>query len=663
MVHPELAGFLKVFINRFTVDISIWTFLLMSAAFLIAGLYQIIRRNRQEDINDTGKMDSLRNRPGSSGKWQLGSVSETINHYKGLVEHASEIIYRVDLQGRITYVNPAVTRILGYGEQQLIGKNYLKLISEDYRDEVDEFYTKQLRQEIGETYYEFEAKARDGESIWFGQNVRLLRKDGRLVGFQAIARNISSRLEAERQLKNREMQLRLFVKHTPAAVAMLDRNMRYIITSDRWLEDFRIEQDDIEGKSHYDIFPTVTDEWKEIYKTCLSGVSEKSEEDLFVRADGEPEWIKWEIHPWRELSGEVGGIIIFTELITDRKKTEKALKVAKEEAEEASRAKTNFIRRMSHEFRTPLTSILGFAEMLDKEKGIGEEHNEYLQHILRSGRHLVSMVDDILSISKFESGKIEFEAEEFGVKELMEKCMSTVVDLCRQHNNEMTLWIDDQVPDLLKSDRNKLELIFKNLIENSCKFTDDGTISIKATYNPVPGTGADGLLTVLISDTGIGIPREKSEYIFRPFTQVGERYNEGTGLGLALVRRLCRFLGGEIKLDSVEGKGTNVFVNVPVQVCRLPVEAGSDQEEIPRLDEPDEASLEDVGAYIESLDKKTRDAIFEALELQNIDLLANIDQHFDLPADNNNGALLKLKQSARDYDYYFITELYKILAK
>lgn len=151
------------------------------------------------------------------------------------------------------------------------------------------------------------------------------------------SRAISLAKKITNDLQEREELLRLFVEHTPAAVAMFDTEMRYIFVTQRWLKDYDIENQNIIGKSHYEVFPEISQEWKEIHQRCLLGAVEKREEDKFVRSDKSVEWLKWEIHPWRKLSGEIGGIIMFTESITERKSIEEKFRQRSLELEETNK--------------------------------------------------------------------------------------------------------------------------------------------------------------------------------------------------------------------------------------------------------------------------------------------------------------------------------------
>jgi PAS domain S-box-containing protein len=146
-----------------------------------------------------------------------------------------------------------------------------------------------------------------------------------------LFKEISDRKQAENRQQEQEAQLRLFVKHSPAGVAMFDRQMRYMLVSDRWLESYGLGAQNIVGRSHYDIFPELPDRWKQIHQRCLAGAVEMCQEDPFPRADGSIDWVRWEIHPWRTNSGDIGGIIIFSEVITERKNAELALSAASQQ--------------------------------------------------------------------------------------------------------------------------------------------------------------------------------------------------------------------------------------------------------------------------------------------------------------------------------------------
>ena len=142
--------------------------------------------------------------------------------------------------------------------------------------------------------------------------------------------NEQTRLQFEEAVKTNEALLRLFIKHTPAAIAMFDTEMRYLQVSDRFLTDYELEGQDLIGKSHYEVFPNLPDRWKEVHKRILSGAVEQCEEDPYITSDGSTGWLQWESLPWRKGNGEIGGLILFTQVITARKRAEEALRASEE---------------------------------------------------------------------------------------------------------------------------------------------------------------------------------------------------------------------------------------------------------------------------------------------------------------------------------------------
>jgi signal transduction histidine kinase len=234
-----------------------------------------------------------------------------------------------------------------------------------------------------------------------------------------------------------------------------------------------------------------------------------------------------------------------------------------QELEAASRHKSEFLANMSHELRTPLNAILGFSEVLAERMfgDVNEKQAEYLQDILASGRHLLSLINDILDLSKVEAGRLELEVTRFHLPTAVDSAATLVRERANRHGITLDVIVDPELGDVLADER-KLRQILLNLLSNAVKFTPEGgRVSVSA----APG---DGVIEIAVSDTGIGIAPEDQAAVFEEFRQVGRdsaRKQEGTGLGLALTKKFVELHGGRISVRSEPDKGSTFTVTIPVR--------------------------------------------------------------------------------------------------
>ena len=284
-------------------------------------------------------------------------------------------------------------------------------------------------------------------------------------------------------------------------------------------------------------------------------------EHRVIRPDGEERIVHEKIGVSFDSDGQPISMIGTVQEITERKRTEEQLQQAMESAEEASRMKSEFLANMSHELRTPLNAIMGFTEIVqDGHAGeVNDMQYDYLSEVFDSSRHLLSLINDILDLSKIEAGKMELELTAVDIPQLLRNSLSIIKERALTHGIKLEL---EQAEGLgwVQVDERKFKQIVFNLLSNAVKFTPDGgRVGITAAVK-------DDCLEVSVWDTGIGINAEDQERLFKPFEQadgaLGRRY-EGTGLGLALVKNLTELHGGQVSLESVPGEGSRFAVRLP----------------------------------------------------------------------------------------------------
>jgi len=250
-----------------------------------------------------------------------------------------------------------------------------------------------------------------------------------------------------------------------------------------------------------------------------------------------------------------------------RKRTAEA-EAARDDAIEASQAKSVFLANMSHELRTPLNAIIGYSEILSEEaEDLG--HKDYLPDLARiqkAGRHLLSLINDVLDLSKIEAGKTTVYFEDFDADQLINEVVATIGAVAEQNSNAVTVNIDGKLG-IMHSDQTKIRQVLFNLLSNACKFTHEGTVTIHAARTSGPDAEAVDRISFSVTDTGIGMSQAQLDKVFDAFTQAdGSTTREfgGTGLGLAITRSFCTILGGDVGVTSEQGEGSTFTVELPV---------------------------------------------------------------------------------------------------
>ena len=498
---------------------------------------------------------------------------------------ASEVsVIATDTNGLITVFNKGAEKLLGYSAEEMVGKFTPEIIhikeeilsrseelSRHYLTPIQGFQTFVYKAAVeGSEISEWTYRNKNGELFPVSVVMTTIRDSQNIVtGYLGVASDLSARKKAEEESVSQRARLLAFVEHAPAAVAMLDKNVRYLAVSHRWLEEYHLVGQDIIGKSHYEVFPGINDSWKEIHQRSLKGaVITKEEETWKPPGWSHDQYLKWEVRPWYQFDGSVGGIMMFTQDITDMALRREELKLAKIQSEQASIAKSEFLANMSHEIRTPLNGVIGFTDLVLKTK-MTDTQKQYLGIVNQSANALLSIINDILDFSKIEAGKLELDVDKCDIYEIASQSADIISFPIQSKGLEMLLNIPADLPRFVWVDEIRLKQVLINLLSNAAKFTGSGEIELKIeilAYNPAENDQVTCRFSV--RDTGIGIREEKQTKIFEAFLQedgsTTKKYG-GTGLGLTISNKLLGMMGSQLQLKSAPGIGSTFFFDLTMQ--------------------------------------------------------------------------------------------------
>jgi PAS domain S-box-containing protein len=415
------------------------------------------------------------------------------------------------------------------------------------------------------TSFDVEVKLQpaSGKMIWVRSIGTPEYEDGVCKRVYGTFQDIDEKKNAEQALINEKLRLTAFVEHSPAAVVMMDNELRYVAVSRRWTSDYQIKEDII-GKSQYEILPELPENWRNICARALLGISEKGDESKWRPKGFDHDiYLRWEVIPWFKHDKVIGGIMVFTQDITESCLQREELNRAKLHAEQASIAKSEFLANMSHEIRTPLNGVIGFTDLVLKTS-LNTTQHQYLSIVNQSASALLSIINDILDFSKIEAGKLELDIERCDLFEVSSQAADIITYQAQNKGLEMLLNIPPDLPRFIQADSVRLKQILVNLLGNAVKFTQKGEIELKII--PLTELTDDGItLRFEVRDTGIGIQKSKQYKIFEAFSQedasTTKKYG-GTGLGLTISNKLLDLMGSKLELESMPGKGSCFFFDL-----------------------------------------------------------------------------------------------------
>jgi len=375
------------------------------------------------------------------------------------------------------------------------------------------------------------------------------------------------RKRTEQELLEKQQLLQTMIEETPAAVAMFDTQMRYIAYSRRWLTDYRLGDRDLKGLTQYEVFPEIGEDWKAVHKRCMAGATESREEDPFPRADGTQDVLRWVVRPWQKGSGEIGGILMLTEVITDRIRAQEERRSLRDQLQQAQKmdALGTLASGVAHDFNNLLAIIAANADSGAIETSNGGAARNCFEEIKNASSRANDLVRQILLFSR----KQDSERKTISLLPVVTDALA-LLRATLPTNVEFRIALAPAVPAVV-ANATQVYQILVNLGTNAGQAMPAGgvlTLSLDHVRIAKGEAAACGELhegayvRVSMEDTGIGMTRATVNRIFEPFFTT--RGIEGTGLGLSVVHRLVMDHGGAITIDSEVGKGSTFRVYFPV---------------------------------------------------------------------------------------------------
>lgn len=499
----------------------------------------------------------------------ITQVREQEERYRVVFEQAAVGLNRIDLDGRFTEANGKFCDITGYGRHELIGRSFMHVVHPDDRSENVDFFRRLMAEEFDAFAAEKRMVRKDGTSVWVNVAVSLERNAlGRLAGAIGVTEDITARKRAEQELYRREQEFRALSENSPDIIVRIGKDLRrsYVNPAISRLRGM--------PPSHYLGMhvrePARPDReeflqtYEELLKQVLASGREESHEYSLTTING-PRHFHCRLMPEFAPSGEAVSVLSISRDVTAYKELERELRQARNEAEAANQAKSEFLAAMSHEIRTPMNGIIGMTD-LALMGGCDAKASSYLGFIKESAHSLLELINDILDLSKVESGRMELENKAFDLRKSLESLLQPLRLSAQRKGVDLSWHVGPEVPELLMGDDLRLRQVFTNLVGNALKFTSWGSITIAvgaaeavdSRETPEPCAGQEEIsLQATVSDTGIGIPPDKLQHVFESFATLGhDKEYGGTGLGLAITKKLVEIMGGTIWAESQPGQGS-----------------------------------------------------------------------------------------------------------
>ncbi len=515
------------------------------------------------------------------------ALQQSEEKFRAVVRSAVVGVITMDAQGIVESINESAQKIFGYSRDEVLGKNINMLMGSPEAENHDSYlqkYQSSADQLERVESREVRGRRKDGQVVFLDLGINEVRTESSHF-FTGVIRDITVRKKAVDDLANAHLQLKsVFNSATQVAIIATDLDGKITIFNPGAERMLGYRSEDIIGQTS-DIFHLDSEVKKraaELSKALgrpvsgfdtyvalakLGGYAEK--EWTYIRKDGSQLQVDSAVTATYDTTGMITGYLGVALDITQRKRGEEALRLAKSVAEAANQTKSEFLTNMSHELRTPLNSVIGFSNIIlrNAETRLEPKEVTYLERIQANGKHLLELINDILDLSKVEAGGMELEIVRLNVGDLARELLGQV----ESQVSEKPVHLENDIPSELieiQTDPGKLKQILLNLLSNAIKFTAEGSVTVKISAHPETLRPT----AIQVIDTGIGIPEDRIQHIFDEFEQVDsstQRKYGGTGLGLSISRALCELMGYTLNVTSELTKGSTFTISIPAEDLML----------------------------------------------------------------------------------------------